>query len=696
MSNLILSVVALVLVIALSLASVFYGGDVYVSQQAKALAATLDNQGQQIYGASVLYQEDTGYWPAHLALLAIDSKYLKTVPLPPDGIYALAGDEHEAPLSLIAPAHAEASFDEEEGTGDVPPDLYELAKSDPAGAIQEIANRGLVTPAARDRVIGLPLDQAKLREVAMLMAQETLKTEGTPNLFDWALPDDGYSNPKRRYVLLENQVSEEVCKAVNLRSREVAEIPVAPNATNVIQCFGASAPYTYLYLFPQASGSAVCASLGEQGTPCEVVACDGGAIVDSVSPSSGESAGGFPVTVEGSCLLGTEISICGETVIPTVASAASISVTAPACPEGPTDIVITSPNRPGTPALTIPFEYVPAFVPEVSKPGYYIVSWRGDGFHADPTPRASCPAGYWVLPMDKWGDAGGSQSAGSFWMEESTLSYYHPILLGGTMRMSRNPIRNYYYGGDATYPSDGYSYVNPYGVNNAGEGPDATYTISTSSLANNSLDFCLKTEINRIKNFSPVSTAQNRSSSGAEVTSPYNASHSGVIYAYAARRLNWGDCTFSSYRYSSSRPVETSERWSYIYDNELRVGGSETAWPSNVMTAVHVGCDYTEPDLSPSSEVWMVAVLDTIGLGTHHTTTRVSDGSLINAHAQHYNVSATENSLTFDHVRTIGGGPDEGFNVDLVMDRVYQDSDPSYTMYKWVRDRDHQYRVVSD
>nr|WP_250808034.1 hypothetical protein [Neorhizobium tomejilense] len=58
MFQLIVAVIAIALVIALTLASIFYGGEAFTRSSLKANVAALVNQAQQISGAHTLYKTD--------------------------------------------------------------------------------------------------------------------------------------------------------------------------------------------------------------------------------------------------------------------------------------------------------------------------------------------------------------------------------------------------------------------------------------------------------------------------------------------------------------------------------------------------------------------------------------------------------------------------------------------------------------
>lgn len=82
MFQLIVAVIAIALVIALTLASIFYGGEAFTRSSLKANVAALVNQAQQISGAHTLYKTDK----AKKADAIIDLKnggYLAEIPNAP-------------------------------------------------------------------------------------------------------------------------------------------------------------------------------------------------------------------------------------------------------------------------------------------------------------------------------------------------------------------------------------------------------------------------------------------------------------------------------------------------------------------------------------------------------------------------------------------------------------------------------------
>ena len=80
MFSLIITVISVALVAALALATLYYGGDAYESGQAKAEAAKLRNQGQQLVAAAEFYYLQKGEWPETIQKM-VDDGFLTTVPV---------------------------------------------------------------------------------------------------------------------------------------------------------------------------------------------------------------------------------------------------------------------------------------------------------------------------------------------------------------------------------------------------------------------------------------------------------------------------------------------------------------------------------------------------------------------------------------------------------------------------------------
>lgn len=83
MFQLIVAVIAIALVIALTLASIFYGGEAFTRSSLKANVAAVVNQAQQISGAHTLYRTDHGDQDASALSDLTAGGYLAQVPVGP-------------------------------------------------------------------------------------------------------------------------------------------------------------------------------------------------------------------------------------------------------------------------------------------------------------------------------------------------------------------------------------------------------------------------------------------------------------------------------------------------------------------------------------------------------------------------------------------------------------------------------------
>lgn len=79
MATLIMTVIAIVLVIALTIATIFYGGNIFKESGSDVEVAQLMAQGQQIRAAIKLYKNEHSRVPANLELL-VSEGYLNSLP----------------------------------------------------------------------------------------------------------------------------------------------------------------------------------------------------------------------------------------------------------------------------------------------------------------------------------------------------------------------------------------------------------------------------------------------------------------------------------------------------------------------------------------------------------------------------------------------------------------------------------------
>ena len=93
MFSLIISIIAIALVAALALASIYYGGDAFQEGTIKAEAATAVNQGQQIQGAYTIAELNGEVTPAMADL--VSKNYLKEIPKLDGKDWAIVSDNAE-------------------------------------------------------------------------------------------------------------------------------------------------------------------------------------------------------------------------------------------------------------------------------------------------------------------------------------------------------------------------------------------------------------------------------------------------------------------------------------------------------------------------------------------------------------------------------------------------------------------------
>lgn len=139
MFQLIVAVIAIALVIALTLASIFYGGEAFTRSSLKANVAAMVNQAQQISGAHTLYKTDFSRNATDIPAL-VDAEYLAEEPIAPKiaatddngdivkwtyepksggvgrgGVYLELGNEPEETCEAVAQNGAGACYDDGAG-----------------------------------------------------------------------------------------------------------------------------------------------------------------------------------------------------------------------------------------------------------------------------------------------------------------------------------------------------------------------------------------------------------------------------------------------------------------------------------------------------------------------------------------------------------------------------------------------------
>ena len=87
MFQLIVTIISIALIVALALASIFYGGTAFTNSAAKTAEAALVNGGQQIAAAEVLYQNDNaGASSSSSSFADLAPVYLQATPSLPTGV----------------------------------------------------------------------------------------------------------------------------------------------------------------------------------------------------------------------------------------------------------------------------------------------------------------------------------------------------------------------------------------------------------------------------------------------------------------------------------------------------------------------------------------------------------------------------------------------------------------------------------
>ncbi len=237
MFSLIITVIAIALVAALAVATLYYGGEVFVSQHAKTAAATLDAQAQQVFAASQAYYQDHQAWPANVAVLAAGGRYLSAAPTPPASAYLVAFAD-----GLIAPAYADG------GNGVGLPALSRPVGEYLADAATLVTDYTLTSADATVLQTQLRALQAKTdatgtdlatRALQLMQRESAARSNNVPSALDYTWPAAATQVPKSRFLWVPSKISQEVCQAANQQWRHTTNIPAAYSALNgTVQCFG--------------------------------------------------------------------------------------------------------------------------------------------------------------------------------------------------------------------------------------------------------------------------------------------------------------------------------------------------------------------------------------------------------------------------------------------------------------------------
>lgn len=246
MSNLVLAIVSIVLTLLLTLASVFYGGDIVSKSRLDAGAVAMVNQAQQIHGAALLYREDAGEWPANTAVLVVGG-YLNSMMSPPSQTYAMS--------SIVTSAYANN-------------DSLRLNEAQFQERLDYFVDEGVLDQTAANKVAMSKMSEKQRFDFVQLMGvanERRLQVNG-PSELDWS-----WVSQARPYIWLPGKLSEAACTTVNKHAGVHSDgIPVMPDPNVPYQCFGEEGVYTFLYLPRDSDNDAtlVCAALSDAGVGC--------------------------------------------------------------------------------------------------------------------------------------------------------------------------------------------------------------------------------------------------------------------------------------------------------------------------------------------------------------------------------------------------------------------------------------------
>ncbi len=120
MFSLIITIISIALVAALAVATIYYGGSAFSSGSAKAVAATIVSNAQQVTGANVLYANDnSGAYASSIATLV--PTYLASQPVPPaNGATAYALSSSNVFTATVANQQVCSAIDATVGLTSIP------------------------------------------------------------------------------------------------------------------------------------------------------------------------------------------------------------------------------------------------------------------------------------------------------------------------------------------------------------------------------------------------------------------------------------------------------------------------------------------------------------------------------------------------------------------------------------------------
>lgn len=155
MFSLLITIVSIALVAALALATLYYGGRAYTQSAARAQAARVDAQAQQLLGAAELFYANRGQWPRSPAEMVTEG-YLKDVPRAGLTLENAFASEHEWDMPVERVPVFTLSTPQVDACRSINSNNYGqpgvLARLDPSLRVQCYSsdNDGLVTVVARN------------------------------------------------------------------------------------------------------------------------------------------------------------------------------------------------------------------------------------------------------------------------------------------------------------------------------------------------------------------------------------------------------------------------------------------------------------------------------------------------------------------------------------------------------------------
>lgn len=123
MFSLIITIISIALVAALAVATIYYGGSAFSSGSAKAVAATIVSNAQQVTGANVLYANDnSGAYATATATSngSLVPAYLASFPSPPAGATNYAVSSSNVFTATVANQQVCSAIDATVGLTSIP------------------------------------------------------------------------------------------------------------------------------------------------------------------------------------------------------------------------------------------------------------------------------------------------------------------------------------------------------------------------------------------------------------------------------------------------------------------------------------------------------------------------------------------------------------------------------------------------